>query len=187
MDVTQDSFYSDVLLRSHERPVVVDFWAAWCAPCRALAPVLEREVAARAGQIELAKVDTDANPELAKHYEIRGIPDVRAFRNGRVVDGFTGAQSAPSVAAFLDRLLAPSPADELKAQLRESGDEPELLAALDADDYERALELLLTEARAADSERRDEIRRLMLALFAELGQDDPVAAKYRRQLATALY
>src|SRR5262249_48052536 len=108
MDVGEDTFYVDVLQRSHDVPVVVDFWADWCGPCKALTPVLEGEVAARDGQVELAKVDVDANPQLAAHYEVRGIPAVKAFRNGRVVAEFVGAQPRPMVESFLDGLLGPS-------------------------------------------------------------------------------
>src|SRR5439155_6216381 len=97
MDVTDETFYTDVVERSHERPVVVDFWAEWCAPCRMLGPVLESEIEARDGRVELAKVDVDANPQLAAHYDVRGIPAVKAFRDGRVVAEFVGAQSRPSV------------------------------------------------------------------------------------------
>ena len=98
MDVTDETFYSEVLQRSHETPVVVDFWAGWCGPCKALEPVLVKEIAARPG-IELARVDVDANKALADHYSIRGIPAVKAFRRGKVVSEFTGAQSAQSVAS----------------------------------------------------------------------------------------
>ena len=186
--MTQETFETDVVERSRELPVVVDFWADWCRPCHALAPILEREVEARDGQVGLAKVDVDENPELAEEYGIRGIPAVKGFRGGRVVREFVGVQSPQSVAAFLDELLAPSPAERLLAELRESGDRPELLAALETGDEEAALELLLAEAREADDpDRRDEVRRLMVALFEELGQEHPLSARYRRRLATALY
>jgi putative thioredoxin len=187
MDVTDETFYTDVVERSHELPVVVDFWAQWCGPCKALAPVLEREVAAREGQVELAKLDVDANPHVASHYEIRSIPAVKAFRNGQVVDEFVGALSAQGVASFLDGLSGHSAGERLLEELRESGDEPELVVALEPGDYERALQQLLDEARTADPERRDRVRELMVAIFNDLGQEHPLATSYRRQLAAALY
>lgn len=126
MDVTEQSFKTEVLDRSHTMPVVVDFWAEWCGPCRQLGPLLERGVAARAGKVELAKVDTDANPGLAREYRIQGIPAVKAFRDGKVVNEFVGAQPAPAVERFLDSLV-PSEADALV----EEGDEDSLRRALE--------------------------------------------------------
>jgi putative thioredoxin len=187
MDVTEETFSSEVLERSREVPVVVDFWAEWCAPCRMLGPVLEEAVAAREGRVELAKVDVDGNPQLAEQYGIRGIPAVKAFKDGRVVAEFVGVQSPQSVSSFLDELSGPSPLERLIAELRESGEEAEVLAALEAGDLERALELLLESARASDGDRRERMRELMVRLFGELGQDDPLATRFRRELAIALY
>src|SRR5438477_11959160 len=148
MDVTDQTFYTDVVQRSHEVPVVVDFWAEWCAPCKALGPVLEAEVVGRGGRVELAKLDVDANPQLADHYGVRSIPAVKAFREGRVVAEFTGAQSAPSVARFIDELLEPRV--RLVDELRETGGDPEVVSALDSDDFERALALLLERVQTGD-------------------------------------
>ena len=176
-------FEREVIERSAEVAVVVDFWADWCGPCKTLGPVLEGAVAERAGKVELVKVDVDAEQALAQQYGIRGIPAVKAFRNGNVVSEFVGAQPPQAVAAFLDELTAPSLADELA----ESGAEGELAAALARGDHEGALELLLAEAAEADEERRDEIRRMMVTLFGELGHDHPLSQTYRRRLAATLY
>ena len=126
MDVTESNFQTAVIDRSHSLPVVVDFWAAWCAPCRQLGPVLERESAKRSGKVELVKLDVDANPNLSQSYGIQGIPAVKAFHKGRVVAEFVGAQPAVAVARFLDSLL-PSEAE----LLAEKGDEDSLHAALE--------------------------------------------------------
>lgn len=186
MDVTTETFEQDVLERSASVPVVVDFWADWCGPCKVLTPVLEEAVGKRDG-IVLAKVDTDANQELAERYQVRGIPNVKAFRNGQVVDEFTGALPAAAVEEFLDRLTGPPASEQLLAELTESGEFPEILGPLAEHDYERALEWLLGELENADPERRERIREIMVALFGELGPEDPVATSYRRRLAATLY
>jgi putative thioredoxin len=125
-DVTEASFQQDVIDRSHEVPVVVDFWADWCGPCRQLTPVLEAEVRKREPAIDLAKLDTDANQQISAAFRIQGIPAVKAFKDGKLVDEFVGAQPPAQVRTFLDGLL-PNEADALV----EEGDEDSLRRALE--------------------------------------------------------
>ena len=126
MDVTDSTFETAVIERSRTLPVVVDFWAEWCGPCRQLGPVIERAVAERDGKVELAKIDVDANPGVARAFGIQSIPAVKGFRDGRVVAEFVGAQPPAAVNSFLDSLL-PSEADALVAQ----GDEESLRRAVE--------------------------------------------------------
>jgi putative thioredoxin len=187
MDVTTQTFEGAVLERSREVPVVVDFWAEWCGPCRMLGPVLEREAESRDGEVVLAKVDVDANPELAQEYGIQGIPAVKAFRDGRVVDEFVGALPPPAVAEFLDRVTGPTARERLVAELQEARELPEVVAALEAGQDEHALELLLEAIVGAEGEARERLLRLTVGLFRELGDEHPLTMRYRRRLAASLY
>jgi putative thioredoxin len=152
IDVDVDTFEEAVIAASHERPVVVDFWAAWCGPCRQLTPMLERAVAAQDGRVLLAKVDVDANPALAQRYRVQGIPQVVGFRDGTAIAQFTGVQPEPQLAAFIEDLL-PTEADQAVARARSAtGQEgiAELERALELDPSHREAAIGLAELLRSD-------------------------------------
>jgi len=129
-DVTDASFQTDVLDRSSTHPVVVDLWAPWCGPCRTLGPILEQVIDETGGQVELVKVNVDENPQVSAAFRVQGIPAVYAVADGKVVDGFVGAQPEAQVREFVDRLL-PSEAEQQLEALLAAGDEASLRQILD--------------------------------------------------------
>ena len=163
VDVGEADFAVEVIERSRTVPVVVDFWAAWCGPCRTLGPMLEAAVARRGGEVVLAKVDVDRNQGLAQQFGVQGIPAVHAVRDGQVVDHFTGAVPQAQVEAFLDR-VAPSAADRALA-----------LAATQDPDAARATLVEAHAAAPADG-------RVAVALAERLVTVDPARA---HELVTA--
>jgi putative thioredoxin len=144
IDATEVDFERDVLERSKEVPVVVDFWADWCGPCKQLSPALEAAEGKRDGEVVLAKVDVDSNQALAARFGVQGIPAVKAFRDGEVVDEFTGAVPPAQVEAFFDG-LTPSRADELLA----AGDELSLREASELESRRADIAVALADARLA--------------------------------------
>ncbi|MCY3632341.1 MAG: thioredoxin [bacterium] len=174
-DVSDATFATAVVERSNTVPVVVDLWAPWCGPCKTLGPILEQAVAATNGAVELAKVNVDDNPQTAQAFQVQSIPAVYALRDGKVVDGFIGAQGEAAVAEFVQRLLPTELETELDA-LVIAGDEASLRQALELDaDHEGAV-VALADLLVADG-RGDEALDLLERI--------PETAEVRRVAALA--
>ena len=149
IDVTEETFETEVLEKSNEVPVVVDLWAEWCGPCKTLGPLLEKVIDATGGKVVLAKVDVDANPGLSQAFKVQSIPAVYAMYEGKVVDGFMGAYPESAVQEFVDKLL-PTEAQNAVAELLAAGDEGSLRIALGMEPANEDLIVALGELLVAD-------------------------------------
>jgi putative thioredoxin len=176
VDVTDVSFEADVLQRSHEVPVLVDLWAPWCGPCRTLGPVLEEVVDATEGKVALTKVNVDENPQISAAFRVQSIPAVYALKDGKVVDGFIGAQPKPAVEKLVESLL-PSEEEAEVDRLVQAGDEPSLRRALDLDPDHAGAVVALAELLVGES--RGEEALSVLARIPESAETRRVAAQAR--------
>jgi putative thioredoxin len=179
-DVSTQNFKDTVMDSSYKTPVVVDFWAPWCGPCKMLKPVLEKLAEEYQGKFILAKVNSDENQELAAQFGVRGIPSVKAVRDGKIVDEFTGALPENAVREWLDRLI-PSPADELRVQAQQLYNQGKaeqalqlLQQAIQMDDNNHDAKLDKASILSAQG-RYDEAKAILNVLPAKVQMEEAVA------------
>ena len=175
-DVTDATFETEVLARSSGPAVVVDLWAPWCGPCKQLGPILEKVIDATGGQVVLAKVNVDENPSIGQAFRVQSIPAVYAVKDGRIVDGFVGAQGEAAVVEFISRLL-PSETETILADLIAAGDETSLRQALDLEPGNEAAIVALADLLVAQGENDEALA--LLARIPETAETKRIAAMAR--------
>ena len=179
VDVTDATFQTEVIDRSTTVPVVVDLWAEWCGPCKTLGPIIERVIDATGGQVVLAKVDVDANPQIAQAFQVQSIPAVYALKDGKVVDGFIGAQPEQNVAAWVASLV-PSEEESKVLQLLDAGDEDSLRQALDLEPDNATVITALAALRVESGDPQGKAEALdLLAKIPETAETRHIAAQAR--------
>jgi len=180
IDVTDETFQTEVIDRSHSVPVIVDLWAPWCGPCRTLGPIIEKVVDATGGKVVLVKVDTDQNPAIAQAFQVQSIPAVYALKDGAVVDGFMGAYPEHIVQQFVDALM-PTEGEITIASLLEEGSEGAFRAVLDIDPSNEDAIVGLAELLIARGENDEALK--YLARIPETDRTRHTAAKARVHVA----
>jgi putative thioredoxin len=176
IDVTDATFQTEVIEKSATVPVVVDLWAPWCGPCKTLGPIIEKVVDETNGQVILAKVNVDENPQISAAFQVQSIPAVYVIANGQVVDGFMGAQPEPVIRDFVSRLL-PSESSQAVRKLIEAGDEESLRVALSMEPGNT--EAVIAMAKLLVKTERSEEALQLLARIPETDEVRQVAAAAR--------
>lgn len=193
MDVDEQDFERDVIAASSDVPIVVDFWAPWCGPCRMLGPVLEKLAEEGAGSWRLVKVNVDHNQGVAQRFGIQGIPAVQAFRDGEVVDAFVGAQPEPLVRQFLEGVVPPQATDAVAEEVGIDAAIDAASAPAGSDDMETEIRerldglMAVLDRRESSDEERKAASAELLEAFTAIGDDHDVTREYRARMASLLW